>query len=104
MSMYQRKLIKYLIIGALFFIVLLVFSIRAKKIEKGNQFSGIVESIQYGDKGTPKVVIKNNAYFLSSTSLNFNTDIKPGDSLIKERNSLTYKLIKYKTNEVILSN
>ena len=99
----QKKVITYLIIGALFFIVLLFLYVRANKIENSYQFSGVVQKITYGDKGTPKVIIEGITYYLTYTKEDFNNKIKPGDSLIKNRNSRIYKLVKYDTKEVIVS-
>ena len=100
----QKKLITYLIIGALFFIGLLFLYVRANKIENDYQFSGVVQNITYGDKGTPKIIVEGRTYYLTYTKEDFIHKIKPGDSLIKKRNSRTYKLVKYDTKEVIVSN
>jgi hypothetical protein len=99
----KRKVINYLAIGVLFFIVLLFLYIRADKIEKSYQFNGTIEKVTYGDKKIPTVVIKGKTYFISYPNEYFNNKIEAGDSLIKEKNSRIYKLIKYKTGEVIFS-
>lgn len=99
----ERKVISYAIIGILFFMVLFFLYIRANKIEKGYQFSGVVQNISYGDKGTPKVVIDGETYYLTYTKEDFNNKIKPGDSLIKCRNSRIYRLVKHDSKEVIVS-
>ena len=100
----KRKVINYLAIGALFFIVLSFLYIRADKIEKNYQFNGIIEKVTYGDKKIRKVVIKGKTYFISYPSEDFNDKIEAGDSLIKEKNSKIYKLIKFKTGQIIVSN
>ena len=99
----QKKLTRYLVIYALFIIILIILNVRANKIEKGYQFSGIVQEITIGDKDTPEVKIEGKVYFLTYTKKIFNDKIKPGDSLIKNRNSRIYKLVKYATKEVIVS-
>ena len=99
----KGKLIKYLVVGALFFIVLLFLYIRADKIEKSYQFNGTIEKVTYGDKKIPIIVIKGKTYFISFPNEDFNDKIEAGDSLIKEKNSRIYKLIKFKTGEVISS-
>ncbi len=52
----QKRIAIYLFIGVLFYLALLALWLRADKIEMGNQLSGIVQEIIYGDKGTPKVL------------------------------------------------
>ncbi len=99
----KKKVIIYLAIGALFFIVLILLYIRANKIESDYQFGGVVQKITYGDKGIPKVTIGGQAYFLTYTKEIFNNKIKPGDSLLKARDSRVYKLVKHDTKEVIVS-
>lgn len=99
----KRKAINYLAIGALFFIVLSVLYIRADKIEKSYQFNGTIEKVTYGDKKTPRVVIKGRTYFISYPNEDFNDKIEVGDSLIKKGDARIYKLIKFKTGEVIFS-
>jgi hypothetical protein len=101
--MEKRKVKLFLILCVLFCIVLLGLYIRANSIEKDYQFSGIVQKITYGDKGTPRVVINGKLYFISFPNESFNNEIKQGDSLIKERNAVVYKLVKNTTGEVIIS-
>lgn len=99
----KNKIIIYIVVGSFFIIFLFIFYIRADRIENSYQFKGIVQKITYGDKGTPKVIINDNAYFLSFPDWSFNNKIEQGDSLIKRKNSRIYKLIKHKTKEVIFS-
>jgi hypothetical protein len=101
--MNKRKVINYLAIGALFFMVTLFLYSRAEKIEKSYQFNGTIEKVTYSDKKKPNVVIKGKIYFISFPNEDFNDKIEAGDSLIKEKNSRIYKLIKFKTGEVIFS-
>ncbi|NQX41259.1 hypothetical protein SAMN05421820_107204 [Pedobacter steynii] len=98
----NNKLKKYLIIGSLFFLGFKVLDAISDKKEKKYQLNGLIEKIDYNEKNTPTVVVNGKSYGLS-TSWRFNEKMNVGDSLIKEKESLIYKLIKYKTGEVILS-
>jgi len=102
-NMERRKLIKYLTIGALFFIVSLFLYIRADRIEISYKFKGTIDKVTYSDKKFPNVVIKGETYFISYPNEDFNDKIEVGDSLVKEKNSRIYQLIKFKTGEVIFS-
>jgi hypothetical protein len=98
----KAKLIKYAIVGLVFFSTLKVLSIISCSREKSYNFSGRIDNITYNEKKTPTVIVKGNSYSLS-TNWRFNERMNLGDSLVKERNSIIYKLIKYKTREVVFS-
>ena len=98
----DSKIIRYLIIGVSFFVIVWLLTIRADIIEKGYQFNGIIEKITYNEKKIPEITVNGKAYGLS-TSWRFNEKMSVGDSLIKEKGLLNYKLIKYKTGKVIFS-
>jgi len=100
--MEKNKLIKYLIIGFLFLFTLKVLSIISDIKEKNYQFNGIIEKIDYNEKKTPTVTVNSKSYGLS-TSWRFNERMNVGDSFVKEKDSMIYKLINFKTGEVIFS-
>lgn len=97
----KNKLRKYLIIGFLFFLALKVLSVISDIKEKNYQFNGVIQKIEYNEKKTPLVTVNGKSYGLS-TNWRFNERMNVGDSLVKEKDSVTYRLIKYKTGEVIV--
>jgi len=101
--MIEKKQVKYLVIGILFFLVAKILSVMFYIKERNYQFNGIIEKIDYNEKKTPSVKVNGKSYVLS-TNWRFNEKMNVGDSLIKEKESTAYKLIKYKTGEVISSN
>ena len=84
-------------------LVVLFLYIRADRKENGYQFSGVIQSITYSDKGTPAVIIGGKEYFISFPNPDFQKKIELGDSLIKLKGSKIYKLINNKTKEVSVS-
>ncbi|OKS86431.1 hypothetical protein [Mucilaginibacter polytrichastri] len=98
----KNKLIRYLIIGFLFFTTAGVFYIVSEIKEINYQFKGTIVKINYNEKRTPTVLVNGKLYYLS-TNWRFNENMSIGDSLVKEKKSMAYKLIKHKTGEVILS-
>jgi hypothetical protein len=99
----RNKLIKYLIVGILFFMTAMVLNIISTIKEKNFKFKGVIEKIDYNEKKTPTVTVNDSSYSLS-TSCRFNERMKVGDSLVKEKDSQLYELIKDKTGDVIFSN
>jgi hypothetical protein len=91
------------IFGAIGLVVLIFFSIKWNNTYLNYQFNGRLDSIAYGDKGTPIVIIKGKTYFLKEVDWNFHKShiIQKGDSLIKDKNSITVKLVK-PNGEVII--
>ncbi len=106
----MRKLTKKqgsIIFFSLFVIVLTYFAwdtIKRTRIDSSNNlsysFKNIVEDVSYDIKGTPKVLIEKRYYYLSD-GYNFNHLIENGDSLIKEKGSTKYILVKRQTGKVI---
>ena len=84
-------------------IILMIYSNFAEEVEKKSQFSGIVNSVTFNEKGTPTVNIKGEQYVVGFAGHDFKQLIEAGDSLIKVKNSNTYKLIKNKTGKLIIS-
>ncbi len=84
------------IFAAIGFVVLIFYSIHWHYKYLNYQFNGRVDSIAYGDKGVPIVIIKGNTYFLEAVDWNFQDShlIQKGDSLVKNKNSIIVKLIK----------
>ena len=102
--MNTEKIKRFVIVGGLFFVCMVLLYFRAVYIEKKTQFDGIVQKITYNEKGRPLVVIKEKEYLIGLPDIDFNDKIQLGDSIIKERDSKIYKLIKHETGEIIISN
>jgi hypothetical protein len=96
----KNILIRYLMIGLLFLLLLKVFSLISDKKERNYQFKGVIEKIDWNEKNTPTVIVNGKSYDLS-TNWKFNERLNVGDSLLKVKDSIKYKLIKNKTGEVI---
>ena len=101
--MQREKLIRYLIIGGVFISVMLILIIRADLIEKNYAFRGVIRQIHYTDKKAPIVVVCGQDYIMTFPDRNFTNNLQIGDSLIKEKGSRRYKLIKFKTHEAFYS-
>jgi hypothetical protein len=101
--MIEKKIIKYLVIGLVFFSILEIMTLISVRRETKTNFNGVIKRIDYSEKRTPTVTIKGNRYGLS-TGWRFNEKMEVGDLLIKEEGTMAYKLIKNKTGEVIFSN
>jgi len=99
----KNKLIRYFIVGVLFFLIMYVLSILSARREKKYNFRGVIEKIQYSEKKIPTVTVKGKQYGMT-TGWRFNEKMRVGDSLIKELDSTSYKLVKFGTGEVISSN
>jgi hypothetical protein len=74
---------------------------KAKEENLARSFIGVIEYIEYDEKGIPTVIVNGQKYYLS-TSYNFEHKLEKNDSLIKYKNSTIYKLVKNGTNQVIL--
>ncbi|QEM06906.1 hypothetical protein DIU31_026620 [Mucilaginibacter rubeus] len=68
------------------------------------EFNGKVEKVIYSIKGEPTVSINGKTFDLPVNLWDFNHKIEKGDSLIKSKDSMVIKLIKYKTGQVIFCN
>ncbi|WP_413670501.1 hypothetical protein ACEN9X_11480 [Mucilaginibacter sp. Mucisp86] len=65
------------------------------------EFNGKVEKVIYSIKGEPTVSINGKTFDLPVNLWDFSHKIEKGDSLIKSKDSMVIKLIKYKTGQVI---
>ncbi|MGZ3751782.1 MAG: hypothetical protein ACXVB0_01510 [Mucilaginibacter sp.] len=74
---------------------------RVKNLE--NNFKDTVAAVRYDLKGLPEVIIKGKRYYLTA-GYSFEHKIETGDSLIKLKGQLTYKLVKKKSGVVFLFN
>jgi uncharacterized lipoprotein YehR (DUF1307 family) len=55
------------------------------------KFNGIVQNVQYSDKGNPSVKISNKDYILS-VNIDFDYQIQEGDTLKKEKGTMLFEL------------
>ncbi|WP_426671361.1 hypothetical protein ACPPVU_09000 [Mucilaginibacter sp. McL0603] len=58
------------------------------------QFNGRVDSVLYNVKGEPTVKIGDKKYHLPVHYWTINRQIQVGDSLVKEKNSITIRIVK----------
>lgn len=89
--------------GGVFFAFVLLFHISGCIKEKGYKFSGIVQDIKFDVEGFPAVKINGKIYPIGIPNRRFYQNIQIGDSLIKQKNSTLYKLVKHRTGKVIIS-
>lgn len=101
---YRKDILKRCaIFGGIGLIILIFLNIRWHYKYLGYQFNGRVDSISYGDKGTPIVIIKGESYLLNASDGNLDDKhiIEKGDSLIKMKNTSSVKLIKLNGQVII---
>lgn len=94
-----------LFIAAALFINLCIYllSMFSESREKDFEFSGKIEKLEFSDyKKTPTVTVNGKSYGLG-TSWRFNEKLKVGDSLVKVKGLIKYKLIQSKSKQVIYS-
>jgi len=94
--------IGFVIFGTLclaFFVIMLFAAKNNFKENKLYSFKGVVDSVSYDIKGIPTVIINKKTFYLSA-GYNFDHQIKKEDSLVKQKGSTTYILIK-PTKEVL---
>ncbi|MBB6129403.1 hypothetical protein [Mucilaginibacter lappiensis] len=99
----KQKLICFFLILLVCRIILGIWSEITELQENDYEFAGILQKIDYDEKGIPKVMVNGKQYWGISTRLDFNKKMEVGDSLIKKKNEMIYKLVKYKTGEVVIS-
>lgn len=63
-------------------------------------FAGKVKRVEYDIKQYPIIIVDDSTYFIGS-GYNTNHQIEIGDSLIKEKGSEVYTLIKRKNHEIL---
>lgn len=100
----KKQLFKYLIIAISCYLLLTLWEKISDKKEKNYEFAGVLQKIDYDEKGVPEVVIDGKKYYSLSTTRNFNKQMAIGDSLIKRKGEITYKLVKNETGIVFISN
>ena len=102
--MFERKqAVRLIMTLVVFFGAVLIFTLLVQHNAKARQFSGIIEKISIDSKGYPNILVNGKSYNLGGTGLFFCKKVEKGDSIIKEKDSFLYKLIKKNTNEIILS-
>jgi len=103
--MTQKQALKFLLIGIpLCFMISDVLKTVGHVMEERREFKGVVQEIFIDKKGLPWVTVNGETYLLAHTGKVFNNEIAMGDSLVKIKNSTTYKLIKNTEHRVLLSN
>jgi hypothetical protein len=98
----NKDVLKIIIPVFLFVLFFWTLSRKWDKKEKNFQFRGVIEKIDYDINKIPDVTVNGNTYHIF-TGRRFNEKMNVGDSIIKEKGSWTYKLIKYKSGEVVIS-
>ncbi|HEX8021163.1 hypothetical protein [Mucilaginibacter sp.] len=98
----KKKIIGIMAISLLLYLVVYSLNKLSKIKEKRTHFIGRIDKLEFSDKKTLTVTINGNKYGLG-TGWRFNEKIAVGDSLIKDSDRLSYRLIKLKTKEVINS-
>lgn len=102
-SKFNRKFrYVYLLCVIVFLIYIAYSSRRAEEATLKYKFNGIAQKVEYDKKSTPRVTINGVYYYLGSNSWNFNHLIAKGDSMIKDSNNITIKLIKHETGRVLI--
>lgn len=98
----KKKIIGITVISLLLYLTVYLLNKLSELKEKKTHFIGRIDKLEFNDKKTPTVTINAKKYGLG-TGWRFNEKITVGDSLIKDSDRLSYRLIKFKTKEVINS-
>ena len=102
-SKFNKKFVYIYLLGLVVFIIYTEYSSsKADKAMLKYKFNGIIEKVVYDQKSIPSVTISGITYYLGSTSWNFNHLIVKGDSIVKDSNNITVKLIKHGTGRVLI--
>ncbi|MGY3214527.1 hypothetical protein [Mucilaginibacter sp. HD30] len=109
MREYQKVNKKYAILVFIVFVIVCILMLvdTIIRVREGARkylnmdFAGTVDRVEYDIKQFPTITLKGKIYYIGS---GYNTDhqIEIGDSLIKKKGSMVYKLIKHNTGSVIL--
>jgi len=94
--------VKVLVFVSILFFTGFWLAIRNKKAIKqiyDLEFNGVVQVIDYDQKGFPTVEVANNNYYLS-LGYNFEYKIQQGDSIFKKRGSFIVVLKKKNTGAI----
>jgi hypothetical protein len=94
-----------ILIGILVFLLFIIgiyhyYSLTQKNLPL--EFNGKVENVFYSVKGEPTISINNKTFNLPVNLWDFNHKIERGDSLIKFKDHMVIKLVKYKSGQVML--
>ncbi len=82
------------------FILFIIYSnSKADEINYNYSFSGRVDSVSYDVKGIPYVHVNGQFYYLDD-GYNFDHLVEKGDTMIKHKGSVVYKLIKHANKKV----
>jgi len=100
--MNMKKLILIAILSFFFFITAIYYYNNLTQKNLPLAFNGKVENVFYSIKGEPTVSINNKTFNLPVNLWDFNHKIEKGDSLIKLKDSMIIKLVKYKSGQVML--
>ena len=96
----KEKLI-ILFLAFIFLLTWLIYSNKKNYEENLNrEFNGIVESVKYDVKGIPTLTINSVDYRLSGP-YRFDHQIETGDTFIKFKGNIYYKLIKHQSGKII---
>jgi hypothetical protein len=79
-----------------FWVIPVAFKTKRKNLD----FRGIIQEITYDIKGTATITLNGNTYVLPM-GRSFTDEMNVGDSIVKLKGSMSYKLIKRKTGEVV---
>lgn len=96
---------RLILIGILAFLLFTIAIYYYNNLTQKNlplEFNGKVENVSYSIKGEPTVSINNKTFNLPVNLWDFNHKIERGDSLIKLKDSMVIKLVKYKSRQVLL--
>jgi len=101
--MFNNRNGKFLLYGVPIFLgAIMLFNIRGCTELKSYEFKGVVQNVEYDIQGSPDVFVNGRKYSLGYNGWNFGYNIQKGDSLIKDKGTMTVKLIKFKTCKVII--
>lgn len=90
-----------LILAFIFLSIWIIYSGKKNYEENLNrEFNGIVENVKYDMKGFPTLTINRIDYKLVGP-YRFDRQIETGDSFIKFKGNIHYKLIKRQTGKII---
>jgi hypothetical protein len=101
MTRQHKQFIYFAFILVGFPLVAKVVNYIAEKRAFESQFSGRIEKLRFGDKGTAVITVNHEEHPLYHPSKYFKSNIEVGDSIVKLQNSKHYTLIKAQTSLVI---
>lgn len=100
----KKALVVFFVVSYSVFIVYYYYSNRLGEEENlDRQFNGVIENVHYDEKSIPYVEIDKKEYYLNM-GYYFGHKLEIGDTLVKNKGSEVYKLIKRTSGEVVLFN